>query len=118
MNMQPFNLERFKAGEPAYGKHNHDEYFYLAEFPDGRIAVSFLNYDDDYIGCDQLCLQWDTFSISVQYLNNEFYMKEKELTWVEVLNMRATDFLDRDLTYIPLSEWLDENFEVPKRKNQ
>lgn len=64
--MQPFDLERFKAGEPAYYKIDNSEHFYLAEFPDGRIAVKFI-----YSG------EWGCNSYPINWLNNRLYMKEK-----------------------------------------
>jgi hypothetical protein len=102
--MQPFNLDRFKAGEPAYYKtDDHDEFFYLAEMPDGKIAVKYVECGDWL--CDVYPKKW---------LKNELRMKEKELTWDELWKMWATGKSD----YQFFHRWLDENFEAPKRKNK
>ena len=103
--MQPFNLDRFKAGEPAYHKITLKEFFYFGDLPGGRIAVKYLNHD-----------VWVCYSITIQILNDVYYMKEKELTWKEVFNWaRANDKIEYRT---PLSEWLDANFEPPKFKNK
>ena len=101
--MQPFNLDRFKAGEPAIDKDDNSEQFYLADLPDGKIAVSFFHLNE-----------WETFSCSVQHLKNESYMKEKELTYVELCNMWANDKSNSKGFF----DWLQENFELTKRKNK
>ena len=122
-NMQPFNLDRFKAGEPAYHKITLKEFFYFGDLPGGRIAVKYLNHD-----------VWVCYSTTIQILNDVYYMKEKELTWEEVFNW-ANDYKHieykgkqfviylrwrhSDIEYrTPLSEWLDTNFEPPKLKNK
>lgn len=104
--MKPFDLDRFKAGEPAYCKTDPLEYFYLAELPDGKISFKYFEHDE-----------WWCYTETVQKMNDEYYMKEKELTWQEVrimwLNGRVNSLSDTNLI-----DWLDANFEAPKRKNQ
>ena len=102
--MQPFNLDRFRAGEPAYLKIDNSELFFLAEFPNDRIAVKYFDSD---------CDVWDTYSISIQNQDG-LYMKEKEMTYVELWKMWWAN--DKNSTVF--DEWLDENFEAPKRKNK
>ena len=99
--MQPFNLDRFKAGEPAYDKETHEEYFYVTELPDnnGRIVSRHNSWCPNH---------------SLQFMNEWFYMIEKELTWDKVSNMWANDKIDRTVFF----EWLDANFEAPKPKNK
>jgi hypothetical protein len=105
-NMQPFNLERFRAGEPAYyQKRDCDEHFYLADLPDDKIAVKYFDRYSD---------EWDIHAASIQYLNEDFYMKEKKLTWEEVYNMWWTDMSYHTNFY----GWCRENLEAPKLKNQ
>ena len=105
--MQPFDLERFKAGEPAYDKDTHEEYFYLADLPDGKIVVKYIWHDG-----------WRCLSLSIPVLNDVYYMKEKELTYVELWKMWATGKSDI-AEFIPsFDKWLDENCEPPKRKNK
>ena len=101
--MQPFNLERFKAGEPAYHKDTLKEFFYFGDLPGGRIAVKYLNHD-----------VWVCYSTTIQILNDVYYMKEKELTWDKVSNMWANDKIDRTVFFY----WLDANFEPPKLKKK
>lgn len=103
--MQPFNLDRFKAGEPAYHKDTHKEFFYFGDLPGGRIAIKFLNHDVDV---------WVCYSLSIQIANDLYYMKEKELTWDYVYNMWVKDKSDSTNFY----RWLDENLEPPKRKKK
>lgn len=100
--MQHFNLDRFKAGEPAYDKLANQEYFFLAEFPDGRIAIKYL--DDD---------EWWCCTRTLQTMNDKYYMKAKELTWDEVSKMWSE--IDDFDTFL---KWLEENLEPPKLKNQ
>jgi hypothetical protein len=100
-NMQPFNLDRFKAGEPAYHKDTHKEHFYFGDLPDGGI-VSRL----------KPTRSWTTATRSLHLMNEQFYMKEKKLTWDEVRIM----WLKLDVGNV--FQWLEENFEVPKRKNK
>jgi hypothetical protein len=71
--MQPFNLDRFKAGEPAYDKDDNTEYFYISELRDGRNVVKF-----------EIASEWIATFCSHEFLNEWFYMKEKELTWDDV----------------------------------
>ena len=99
--MQPFDLDRFKAGEPAYDKTDKLEYFYVAEMPDGRIAIRCIRYN-----------LWIATSFSIQYMNARMRMKEKELTWDEVWKMWNCN----SSRYF--HDWLDENCEPPKLKNK
>jgi len=103
MTMQPFNLDRFKAGEPAYDKETNVDVFYVDIMPDGRIAFRILHPDG-----------WRGLARSPQELDEDFYMKEKELTWDKVSNMWANDKIDRTVFF----EWLDANFEPPKLKKK
>jgi hypothetical protein len=105
--MQPFDLERFKAGEPAYHhfKIEKTKCFYLGELPDGKIVVK---YKDD--------TEWFTHSHSLDYMNNNYFMKERELTWDDVYEMWETAEMD-SRTHSPLYKWLEGNFEPPKLKN-
>jgi hypothetical protein len=105
--MQPFDLERFKAGEPAYYvKVEITECFYFGELPDGKIVVR-CQYKND--------TQWYTRSYSLDYVNNNFYMKERKLTWDDFYEMCG----NRDSqTHIRLNKWLEENFEPPKLKKK
>jgi len=103
--MQPFDIERFKAGEPAY-HHRIEipECFYLGELPDGKIVVK---YKDD--------TEWFTHSHLLGYMNNNYYMKERELTWDDFYEMCG----NRDSQiYLSLHKWLEENFEPPKLKKK
>ena len=101
--MQPFNLDRFKAGEPAYDKDDNTEYFFLADFPDDRISVKYFDNENG----------WHCFSSSIAGMGKgQYYMKEKELTWDEVSKMWPSE--DHPNFY----GWLDANFEAPKRKNK
>ena len=101
--MQPFNLDRFKAGEPAYNTGSRYEYFFLADLPDGRIAIKYLDNDG-----------WRCSWLSIAGMENIYYMIEKELTWEDVCNMWANDKIDRTLFF----GWLEENFEPLKRKKK
>ena len=103
MTMQPFDLERFKAGEPAYHKTHNFEYFFLAELPDGRIAVKYVDHDG-----------WRCLWSSIAGMENLYYMKEKELTWDDVYNIWYNN--KNDMAFINFYGWCKENLEPPKRK--
>jgi hypothetical protein len=106
--MQPFDLERFKAGEPAYVAKNDDtEYLYYGDLPDGYIVMKSKSSTKNRV--------WRVISLSLDYINDYFYMKERELTWEDVYDMWAkTD----SRTYSNIYKWLQENFEPPKLKKK
>jgi hypothetical protein len=102
-NMQTFDLERFKAGAPAYGKLSKQEYLYLCELPDGKIVAKYQNN-----------LGWHVSSYLLYVMRDDFQMKETELTWEDVCEMWAK--MD-SRTYSNL-RWLEENCEPPKLKKK
>ena len=102
--MQPFNLDRFRAGEPAYHKDTHEENFYLADLPDNRIVLKYFNDIDG----------WGSKWGSIERAQDRFYMKEKELTWEEVRNMWLTSNMASPNFY----RWCEQNLEPPKLKNK
>jgi hypothetical protein len=100
--MQPFDLDRFKAGEPAYAYQNQ-EHLYLCELPDGGIVSKYKN-----------SMGWDVSSYSLYDMRDNFYMKERELTWEDVYEMWGK--MD-SRTYSNI-KWLVENCEPPKLKKK
>ena len=86
--MQPFDLERFKAGEPAIDKETHEEYFYLADLPDGGIVLRF-KYSSD-----STYTVWKAGDFSLQFMNDKFYMKEKEMINKPNSALQKTDVSD------------------------
>ena len=102
--MQPFNLERFKAGEPAYGKLTEQEHLYFGELPDGSIVTKY-NF------CGKLYINTHSFD----NINQCYYMKERELTWDDVYEM--WEKMD-SRTCSNVYKWLKENCEPPKLKKK
>ena len=103
--MQPFNLERFKAGEPAYNNTTHLKYLYITDLQEGRYVTKYEWTDG-----------WWSQDLTLQYLENATYMKEKELlTWDELLAMYGKAEVTRFQSF---GLWLIKNCEPPKLKNK
>jgi hypothetical protein len=101
--MQPFDLERFKAGEPAYHGNDKNAHLYFGELPDGKIVTKI-----------KFSRVWYTSTWTLDVMNNNFYMKERELTWEDVYEM--WEKMD-SRTYSNI-KWLIENCEPPKLKKK
>jgi hypothetical protein len=76
----------------------------LGELPDAKIAIKF---KDD--------TEWFTRSHSLDYMNDNYFMKERELTWEDVFEMWRNINLR---IYTSLGKWLQENCEPPKLKKK
>lgn len=71
---QPFDLERFKAGESAWGKDDGTEFRYCLTAPDGTFITMYTDPQDG---------RWFSSEFDLNEINDYLYMKPKE-EWVLV----------------------------------